>query len=510
MRLAAVFQDGMVLQHGKKVPVWGWAAPGEQICISIAGQKVCGVAGDSGYFMLWLEPLEVCRDTDMVITGEGALLHIHHVAIGEVWLAGGQSNMEFYMRYDKDFRKGGDYSNKNIRFYDVPEIAYEGQDKDRDYSLFGFWRPCDMDNIQYYSAVAWAFADKIEDYLNIPIGIIGCNWGGTRAVCWMDETFAKQYAKPWLDDYEAGLKAIPDMDAYIKAYKSDSFNDRTHPFDNPLSDKLSYGVSPEEQARLLREVFPGDSAAAIVIGPCHEWRPCGLYHTMLEKVMPYGIRGFLWYQGEGDADHSDIYGQVLEGVIRCWRQGWKAELPFILTQLAPFDEMYDPSAAAYPALRKCQDEICDRMSGVYCTSIGDLGSRHDIHPKEKRPVGQRMALLALHYVYGMELLCECPKAMGCHLKDQTIWVDFRDGDGLYIRDDQRPPVELFGEEGQKIATGDYEISVQKDCLVIRLIKSYPIKRLEFACTPYHEVNVYNGAGLPVKPFSLDVSEKKIM
>ena len=134
------------------------------------------------------------------------------------------------MRYDRDLKQAlAGCENPDIRFYDVPEIAYEGEEADFDYSQFGFWRPCDPENLQYFSAVGYYFAARVYAALHVPVGIVGCNWGGTRAVCWMDEDSAARAAAPWLEDYAAGLKKLPDPETCLEEYRRNGPTPLTSP-----------------------------------------------------------------------------------------------------------------------------------------------------------------------------------------------------------------------------------------------------------------------------------------
>ena len=506
LRTANLFQDRMVLQREQRVPVWGMARPGARVSVSVQGSAAEAVADPAGRWQVTLGPLDAARGETLLVESEGERLEIRDVAVGEVWLAGGQSNMEFFMRYDRDLKQAmAGCENPDIRFYDVPETAYEGEEADFDYSQFGFWRPCDPENLQYFSAVGYYFAARVYAALHVPVGILGCNWGGTRAVCWMDEDSAARAASPWLEDYAAGLKKLPDPETCLEEYRRNPMNDRAHPFDIPIADRMMYGVSPEELAQILREAFGEGTPADVPIGPCHEWRPCGLYHTMLEKTAPYGVRGVLWYQGESDAAHADIYEGVLAELITCWRRLWNApELPFILTQLAPLSEIYDPTAAAYPALRQAQQRVSERLERVWCTTAGDVGCVHDIHPKVKEPIGRRMALLALHYIYGQEELpCEAPLAVECRRTTEGIAVRFLHGEGLRRTDREPLPLELR-LDGEILREGSgLEIDVEDGALRVRCApaKLAAAKTLGMGDTPYYDMNLSNQAGIPAKPFT---------
>ena len=508
MKTANVFGNHMVLQRDIELPVWGEAAPGTRVVVRIQGQEASTAADAKGKWKLSIGPLRVSRDETMTVEGEDETLCFSRVAVGEVWLAGGQSNMEFHMRYDKQFKEAvADCANPDIRFFDCPKLSYEGEEYDFDYSSFGFWRPCNAENLQWYSAVGYYFAQKLHAELDIPVGILGCNLGGSRAVCWMDEDTAKECAQVWLEEYAEGLKKIPDLNAYFAQYKSDPVNDHSHPFDNPIADRMLYGVTLEEMQEILSSLFGENKSPvfAFQIGPCHDWRPHGLYYTMLKKIAPYGIRGVIWYQGESDAFHADAYASVLSGMIGCWRRLWGFELPFLMAQLAPLAELADPSAAGYPAICRAQQTVSETLPGVWCSATGDVGSFHDIHPKEKRPVGQRLALLALNHIYGESgLLCEAPLAQDCSLENGELVLRFRYGQGLYRSSDAPLPLKV-SIEGQSLEEArGLDVALKDNTLRIRS-ESLDLSRWEtvsMGADPWYVMNLCNAADIPAKPFLL--------
>lgn len=504
MKLAEVFGNNMVLQQKTAVPVWGEAAPGERITVTVQGQTVETCADSNGKWELRLNPLQASEHETLRVTGQTGGIELNNVAVGEVWLAGGQSNMEFHMRYDRDFEaEKKNCFNPNIRMFDYPLVISEEARKRFDFSEnFGFWRPCDQDNLQWYSAVAYYFARDLQKALQVPVGIIGVNCGGSRSACWMDEETLDRCGRIWMDEYLQGLSAIPDLEAAEEAFYNSPMADHTHPFDNPASERMLFGMEEEE----LLQLFSLFSASeAMVIGPWHEWRPCGLYHTMLERVMPYAVRGVIWYQGECDEDHPEIYADMMEGLVGLWRSRWGRDLPFITTQLAPLDVRVGNGGKEYPKLREQQRLLTERMRGVYLTSTGDVGHPYDVHPKAKQPVGRRMALLARGHVYGEEILCDAPVPDQWERDGSRLRIAFANADGgLFLNGDSVNALHLYGGDAE-IPAEEVKAVVQGNELLIDLGTKYAAEssiRVEFAATPYYEVNLYNKAQIPALPFSL--------
>lgn len=499
-----IFSDRMVIQREKPFSIWGEGTPGKDVSVDLQKHIYTSKVKDDGTWKVIIPPLEASFQEIVIITSEEEEIIINDVAIGEVWIAGGQSNMEFFMRYDKDFKIAvHECNNRNIRFFDYPEVAYEEQLQEQDYSLFGFWRMCDEENLQYFSAVAYYFAKELEKNLNVPIGIVGCNVGGTRACSWMDEDTVRKNGLVWLEDYEKGLLNCKDLKAAENAFKKNPFNNHTHPFDNQQIDKMMYGMSLEELRESLSKF--SQEPEEMVIGPWHDWRPCGLYHTMLKKIIPYSARGVIWYQGESDVEHPEIYADMMCGLISCWRRDWDDELPFIMTQLAPLGTLIGEGGLYFPVIREQQEETVQRMKNVFCASIGDVGSIHDIHPKEKQPVGRRMALLARGHVYKEDILCEAPVVECFNHKKDVIEIIFKNAqDGLVVKGNRVNAVKIYGESDCLLSEETYSVSVNENKIIIQIQPGlvYDNFVIEFAKEPYYEINVYNKSDIPIKPFKL--------
>lgn len=505
MNIAEIFGNGMVLQQGQPIPVWGTARAGEKISVKIQERHASAVTGEDGTWCVYLEPLSVSCNETMIVSGQSEKVCFENVAVGEVWIAAGQSNMEFHMRYDRDYPQEVSHcSNPNIRFYDTPVVTTEKMRELFNYSeTFGFWRTCNAENLQWYSAVGYYFAKYLEMDLNVPIGIIGLNCGGSRSVCWMDEETASATGAEWLEDYENGLRNIPDIPKAEANFYRTPMADHTHPFDNPVSDRMMYGIPVEELAESFKKM---EEMGGLVIGPWHEWRPCGLYHTMVERVCPYTVKGVLWYQGESDEDHPHIYAKMLSGLISLWRRKWNCNLPFIVAQLAPLGEVIGNGGREYPVLRSQQDLVSKTIPDVFLASTGDVGSTYDIHPKEKQPVGRRMALLARGHVYNeKDLLCDAPVPDHAEINDRTISVYFKNAaGGLILKGDIASYIEIVSMVGERASVETVKnISVRDNVLDI-LMENAPERPLEirFAQIPYYHMDLYNKSDVPALPFIL--------
>ena len=498
---AMMFSNHMVLQRGKKLPVWGSGPDGAEVSVTFLGRTYQATVAD-GKWKIVMDEAPACRGERMVIRCGEETVEITDVSVGEVWIAGGQSNMEFFMRYDAGLQEElqrepcGD-----IRFFDYPEVSYEGQLAVNDYSNFCFWRTCDPENLEYYSAVAYYFARKLAERCGVPVGILGCNWGGTTASTWMDPSYLQgTEGEVWLSDYQEGLKTL-DLEKYEKQTSDPSWSYTGEPFENKVNEKLFYGFTKRQMQfickckfiyRFMAKFWPAN-------GPKSPYRPGGLYENMVKQVAPYAVRGVIWYQGESDDVHADVYDTMLSRLIRCWRDTWQEELPFLIVQIAPLGFFFNGEPWKYPLLRRQQEKVSHREEGVWLTTSGDAGLEWDVHPKNKRPIGERLALLAAGHVYGEEILCDPPRINRMEVSDGAVTLTFANVPGGIVCTDPDVPELIVRREGRQLA--GYEIRFQGDQMILSSdqVRAGDTVEVRYALEPYYESSIYNRAGIPALP-----------
>lgn len=222
---------------------------------------------------------------------------------------------------------------------------------------------------------------------------------------------------------------------------------------------------------------------------------------MVEQITGFSARGVLWYQGESDELHADIYHILFENLIRCWRDAWKDDLSFLFVQLAPYGKLLGGGQIAYPLLRKKQEWVSDHVPGAYMVSIMDVGEKKDIHPKQKRPVGERLALLARGKIYGEDIEYEAPEFCRASVTAGAIELSFlHTADGLHIEGKKPTALVLWIND---VKEKHWSTTVVDDKLIIarKNITKHSRIRIDFAKTGYCKVNLYNRIGLPAKPFT---------
>ena len=500
LKLAEYFGDGMVLQRHKPIRLWGECDEEGKIQVILNGERIAEEKIEKGAFSFYISAQEATEDAQLTLKHEktGEECTFTQVDIGEVWLAGGQSNMEFLLKYDKEAEETLKKSDRHLRFYDIGEWAYPGE---RELGLksgasWDHWMEFGPDKGEAFSAVGTYFARRLRKELGVPVGIIGCNWGGTSASAWVPRSALEkdEVLKDYVMTFEKEIQGI-DMKKYEESLKKP----------NPYASNPK--VIRETEKRMKQEICEKPGLLTRLVGklivatskmmPYSENRPGGLYEMMLKPVAGYTIAGFLWYQGESDYQRANVYDRLLNLLIRTWREDWREELPFLLVQLASYEGWPECSGENYHLIRSAQQKIADRTKKVYLASIMDVGSRYDIHPKEKRPVGERLAALALCYVYGKKIPCEAPRIEKVTREEGKLRVRFAYAEsGLVAKGDISS---LFKVEvsGKKVPVRAY---VQKDCVILEGEGLKAGKaRVSFAYRPWCPMTLFNGEGLAARP-----------
>lgn len=497
--VAPIFKDHMIIQRQKVVYIWGEGPENALVTVRFAGQVVTDIVKNHKW-KCELSPVEPGVGLDMTISTDipkFPVKIIKDIAVGDIWLAGGQSNMEYFLKYDEHWNEiRNQKKNSNIRMYNVPRLSFEGQQKD--VSDSGYWFEEGDLAWERFSAPGYTFARALQPHIQIPIGVIGCNWGGTPACAWVDESVLTGDLRIFLDEYEQEVSQYTHNDlreASLKGFAHEDSASHQQDFE-----PLMYGLSLDEQRVWMNE---HEQDPVIPMGPYHMYRPGGLFHQMLEPLIPFAIKGVLWYQGESDSGHASLYDQMMEKVIRSWRGLWKDDFPFLYVQLAPFGKWLDCTNEGFAEIRQKQDKVSKTVKDAYMISIMDLGMYEDIHPKRKREVGERLALLARGKVYKEDILCSSPEPESILVDKNKVCIKFSNvGMRLYDQGNILANISIVHD-------GQVEIpcisKIEVDTLVLECKRELNgVIEVHFADSDYAEVNVYNQAGLPVKPFVVTI------
>jgi sialate O-acetylesterase len=443
--MPAIFGDHMMLQQGMKIPVWGWADPGEKIQVALGKEQLRTVADAQGNWRVEFPPrVNTANPTTLAVAGK-TTLSFQDVIVGEVWLASGQSNMAFplgWLSGVQDWLKQrgeGNVltsSNPQIRIFFV-----DGRPAVRPDNIGGgHWVLFSPDAARDYSAVAYFFAETLQKKLGRPVAIIQAAWGGQPIETFMSkESFANIPNKQAGLDLVAAEEAAFPKDKAAQAAAMDDFHKRD-------SDWVQTVEAPFHVAH---DQWQKDSDAAKAAGkpippepPYPQTRPKSpngsegqygtLFNGMIHPLIGFPIRGALWYQGE--ANGPDGYDLMLAAMVTDWRQRWGSEFAFLPVTLANIGDRWPtPSDNGWSGVRDAQERVSLELPKMGTAEAIDVGTGHNIHPYDKIDVGQRLAAQALRIAYGQHIVSTGPRFGSMTVEGNKIRIKWKDiGSGLKL------------------------------------------------------------------------------
>ncbi|MDR0294132.1 MAG: sialate O-acetylesterase, partial [Oscillospiraceae bacterium] len=373
LRPAAVFSDHMILQREKPVTVWGTGPDGARVTVRVLDAEA-SAAVQNGRWRVVLPPQDAGGPCAVTVTCGETVIEYSDVLFGDVWLAGGQSNMEWPLADadggPEEIRQAG---NTNIRHYYVPKCSYPG-DRLAEAEQNTCWTPCVGEGAKAVSAVAYWFAKEVNARAGVPVGIIGCNWGGTSAAAWM--------SRERLERMVSGRR-------YIEEFKERVGNKSDEQYEKEVAEHDRKWRQWKDAGDALRAENPGvtgkeisekcgDAPWPYPAGRMSPFRPCGLYETMFSRVAPYGLKGFLYYQGEEDGSRHADYFDWMCALIERWREDFQDEsLPFLFAQLPMYDTSENIengwSGPEWPLLREAQRRVSRFVQNAGMAVILDCG-----------------------------------------------------------------------------------------------------------------------------------------
>lgn len=465
----------MVLQQGMPVPVWGWGENGTTVTVKFRDQTVSTRVADGKWFVRLRSLRPGGPETLTIIAGSRH--EIKNVLVGEVWLAGGQSNMEFPL--SQSFEASDDIAsaaNPMIRVFKAPHLRLNAPTNDIDAN----WSELSPARAAGISAVAYYCVRALQAKLHVPVGLIQSAWGGTTAEAWMEDGFLR--AKP---DYEIAL-----MEQWVL-------------------DEEKYDLSLNEFEK-EKQAAKESNTEFTKPAPRRPWKPAELYNGMIAPLVPFALRGVLWYQGESNAGslaRARQYHRLFPDLIRDWRAIWgEGDFPFLLVQLAPFkDIQHDPGESAWASVREAQLQATQKLPNVGMAVITDLGNQQDVHPIVKEPVGERLALAARALAYHEPIEYSGPVYQRMKIADNQIILTFTHlGGGLEARGGDLIDFAIAGAD-EKFHWALAEIKGNAVVVHSPLVEK-PVA-VRYGWSDFPVVNLWNKAGLPASPFRTDDFEK---
>ncbi|MFA5865762.1 MAG: sialate O-acetylesterase [Phycisphaerae bacterium] len=477
VKLPAVISDHMVLQQGMKVPLWGWAQPGETVTIALADQRSRTTADAQGRWIVRLNPLKTGGPFDLTVTGKNTI-KVRDVLIGEVWFGSGQSNMQWPVHASRDAAKEiGAANYPKIRLFHVDEVIAETPLED----VRGQWVSCSPETVGSFSAVSYFFGRNLHKTLNVPVGLIYSSFGGSPSESWTryDELKAHQEFKPLLNYWKNRLASYPEK---MKQYERD----------------LAQWEQGAKKAKEANQVPPAKPRKPY--GKNNPNLPGVLYNGMIHPIIPFGIRGVIWYQGESNSYRAFQYRRLFPLLIHSWRRDWgQGDFPFLFVQLPNYG---GARAYTYAELREAQLLTLKTVPNTGMAVTIDIGEANDIHPQNKQDVGYRLSLIALAKVYGRGEAYSGPVYDSMQIKDHKVYLRFKHADGgLIVRGGPLKGFAIADRKNMNFVPA--EAKIEGDTVVVWNDKIVHPVAVRYAWADNPECNLYNGAELPAGPFRTD-------
>ncbi len=485
--LAPLFQDHAVLQRGKLVPVWGSADAGEHITVTFHGQTAGTTAAGDGRWIVYLSSLDASTEpADLVVTGKNTLT-LHDVLVGEVWLCSGQSNMEFivYNTANATFRvlnADAEIASANFPLIRHFKVKPTESDTPAD-AVGGSWTVCSPETVSQFTAAGYFFARDVYQKLHVPVGLINSTWGGTPIESWMS-SFALNSDPAFAVVRERWQQTLVEYPQKKPAYDA----------------ALAEWEKARDAAKAAGKEFT-ERAPRPPPGPGHQWTPSGLFNGMINPLIPFAVRGILWYQGENNAPHPTEYHSRLAALITTWRAHFgQDDLPFYFVQLPNYKYNHDAAGTDWPLLREGQAQTLSLPQTAMAVTI-DIGDPDNIHPRNKQEVGRRLALLAENRLYSIPCDDSGPLFAGATPEGNALRVHFTHADNALIAHDK--PVQALEIAGADKIFHPAQGRIEGDTLLVSSpdVKAPVAVRYAWANDP--EANLFNGAGLPAAPFRSD-------
>lgn len=441
VRLPKLFSDHMVIQQGQPTVVWGWAEAGEKVSVKFAEATADATADSNGKWMVKLAAPSAGGPHELTVAGKNTI-KLTDVLVGEVWICSGQSNMEWTVQMSQNAKEEIAAGNHpRIRHIKVQHTPAE---KPLDDLTTNGWQVASPETVANFTAVGYFFAKNLQEALDVPIGLIGTNWGGTRIEPWTPPEGFKQVP---------ALKEIADsLDKYPAKNKDGNINHQS---------------------------------------------PLALYNGMIHPIVPFAVRGAIWYQGESNNGEGMLYADKMKALISGWRKVWgREDLPFYYVQLAPFKYGGDPTSLA--GIWEAQAAALSIPNTGMAVTV-DIGDVADIHPRNKQDVGRRLALWALAKTYGKELVYSGPLYDSHKIDGNKVRIEFKHTGGGLVARDGKPlsHFEIAGEDGKFVPA---TATIEGAAVVVHSDQVQKPTAVRYAWHQEAQPNLSNQEGLPASPF----------
>ncbi len=498
IKLPALFTDNLVLQQGKPVTVWGWAAPDEDISVRFAAQTQVTRADADGKWRVALDPLTVnAQPQEMVLTGKNSIT-LKNLLVGEVWVCSGQSNMQWTVTQAGNAPKEiADANFPQIRMFNVERATSMTPATD----VKGSWQEANPANAGQFSAVAYFFGRHLHQTLKVPVGLINTSWGGTRIEAWT--------SRESLEERPCAAQMLSDWDGLRQGWDA-------------TAEGLKFEVAKSEWQAAVKQIneenakLPADKKKQAPPAPRPQddpnktpHHPAVLFNAMIAPLIPYAIQGAIWYQGESNQKRAFQYQELLPNMINDWRKRWNDEFSFGIVQLANFGNNQpvtrDPGLAdAWAELQEAQFLTAITLPKTGLAVINDIGDEKNIHPANKQEVGRRLALWALANDYGRAgTVFSGPLFKNAVTEGNKVRIQFDHvGGGLKTRDGgELKHFQIAGEDMKWVWA---QAKIENNEVIVSSASVPNPVGVRYAWAAWPEgANLINAEGLPASLFRTD-------
>ena len=482
VKLATIFSNHMVLQRDKPVPIWGWADAGSKVTVSFADQVKTATTDDAGKWMVKLDPLKASEKPATLRVGsdrQDGLLKVTDVLVGEVWLGSGQSNMAMTVSRALSFEN--EKANADFPKIRMFKESSGGADQPAT-DAKGTWTVCTPDDVGGFSATLYFFGRELHRKLGVPVGLINSSVGGTPIESWI--AAEAQAATTELQESHA---------AAVEAYESFDYAKAEAQYEVALAQWKTRAA----KAKAASKPTPRRPQS---LAERHKRRsgPGGLFNGKIAPLIPFAIRGAVWYQGEANSQpgKGNLYQYQLPLLVQDWRERWGEDFPFAWVQLPNFERAGEGWMLVREGMLKTL-----RLPKTGMAITIDIGEANDIHPRNKQDVGRRLAFWALGDVYNFDVVTSGPIPKSHKIKDGQVTIQFDHAkDGLIAEGGELKGFVIAG------ADGEWQPATAKINGVTVVVShpevSNPVA-VRYAWKANPEVNLTNAAGLPASPFRTD-------
>ena len=471
LSLPAIYSDNMVIQRDKPFVVKGTANAGDEVTVKLGKQKIKACTNEWGEWQVSFAPMKADgKNYTMTVECGKEKITYNNIVVGEVWLCSGQSNMAFMVKESSHIEQSlANVEGKDIRLYDMkPQVITNNIEWDsldlvalnnHDYYRPTTWQLQNRQNVNEFSAVAYHFGAMLADSLGVPVGLICNAVGGAPAEAFIDRKT---------------LEFHPVLVDILYNWRS-----------NDMIQDWCRGRASKNIAKSTNNLQR------------HPYEPCYLYETGIMPISHYPIKGAIWYQGESNAHNVELHEVIFPTLIDSWRRTWKnPEMPFYFVQLSSINR---PS---WPHFRDSQRRLAAEIPNCDFAVSSDKGHPTDVHPKEKAPVGQRLARLALNQTYGMGSVAQHgPTPVSAKEVKGKIIIEFNDAKELRTSDGNAlRGFEVGGIVGTMNAVPSENIKFDGNRIIIEGYSN--ARRVRYAWKPYTDANLVNETELPASTFEL--------